>query len=349
MSKNKYAFTAIVLIIWIASFFLITDWAGIDFAGTLFKINPLAFILGYLFYALAVLACISILYRCLKAMNIKPSLRAVSKAWIFGSFIDNIVPTITPLGEASMAYFLEKFYRISYVNSLAAIGMYVSSWGLATSFFSIISLLLIQAFVGLQNMISGTAIVLIVIAVAIFVLLTTGWFLLITNRRIVERIVCKLVKFYNRVYNLVKSGKVSYEYCVYKVEFDKTYESLELFMKNKKQMTLFTLLFGVPLVAHALCLYFILLGFGVNISFFSVLLVHIISSVAGLITFIPAGMGVYEVVSSSTLGLTASSEVAVAAIFLYRLIFVWTTNIIGGLVGVLQGIEHPTRMKHEAG
>ena len=278
-------------------------------------------------------------------MGIKPPISAVSKAWIFGSFVDNIMPTITPLGEASMAYFLEKFYRVSYVKSLAAIGMYVSSWGLSTSLFSVVSLILVQAFVGLENLISGTAIILVIIAVGIFILLTTGWFLLITNRGLVERIVCKLVSIYNKIYNKVKRKKISYEYCVFRTEFDKSYSSLELFMKNKKQMVLFTLLFSIPLAAHAFCLYAILWGLGVNISFFAVLLIHIISSVAGLISFIPSGIGVYEVVSSSSLGAVMSSDVAVAAIFLYRLIFVWSTNVVGGLVGVIQGIDHPGRLK----
>jgi uncharacterized membrane protein YbhN (UPF0104 family) len=80
----------------------------------------------------------------------------------------------------------------------------------------------------------------------------------------------------------------------------------------------------------------------------AILLVHIVSSVAGLVSFIPSGTGVYELVSSSTLtavipgaapGMAAAGGVAVAAVFLYRLVFVWTTNFVGGLVGIVQGVE----------
>ncbi len=75
---------------------------------------------------------------------------------------------------------------------------------------------------------------------------------------------------------------------------------------------------------------------------------HIVSSVAGLVSFIPSGTGVYELVSSSTLNgvvskvvpdSIAAGNIAVAAVFLYRLIFVWTTNFVGGLIGIVQGVE----------
>jgi uncharacterized protein (TIRG00374 family) len=335
-------------VLWIAGFYFITDLFGLDLVATLGRINPLSVLLGFALYSLAVLSSIWILYRCLKGVHLKPPIAGIGKAWIFGSFIDNIGPTVTPLGEASMAYFLEKFYGVSYVKSLAAIGMYVSAWGLSVSFFSIISLFVVHAFEGLQNLISGPAIALVVVAVLIFVVITAGWFLLIMNRRLVERIVCKIIRIYNRIYNKFGRRKITFEKCVFQVEFDKSYNALEMFMKNKRQMLGYTVVFAVPQITHVLCMYFILLGFGVHVPFLAILLVHIVSSVAGLVSFIPSGTGVYELVSSSTLtavipgaapGMAAAGGVAVAAVFLYRLVFVWTTNFVGGLVGIVQGVE----------
>jgi len=348
MLSKKYVFTVVVFVLWIVGFFGISDVFGLDLLETLSRINPLSVFLGFMFYALAVLTSVWILYGCLRGVQLNPPVRGIGKAWVFGSFIDNIGPTVTPLGEASMAYFLEKFYRVSYVKSLAGIGMYVSSWGLSVSFFSIISLVVIQVFEGLSSLISGPMIALLMIAIFIFVLITAGWFLLIMNKGLVERIVCRVVRIYNKIYNKFKRRKVTFEHCVFRIEFEKSYSALEIFMKNKRQMMAYTLAFIVPQMTHVACMYFILLGFGVQVPFLALLLVHIVSSVTGLVSFIPSGTGVYELVSSSTLqGVVAravpdgisAGNIAVAAVFLYRLIFVWTTNFIGGLIGILQGVE----------
>ncbi len=341
---KRYAIIAAVFVAWLVMFYFLSGLAGLDLTGSVSKANPVAIVLSFLLYFLAISTGVFVLYRCLKAVGLKPPIKGIYKAWLFGSFVDNIVPTLTPMGEASMAYFMEKFYRVSYTKSLAAIGMYVSAWGLSISLFSTLSLVLIQLFVGLQTFIPPAAIFLLVIAVLIFIGLTAGWFLLITNRGFVERMVCRIVPVYNKVYNAIKGKKLTFEYCVFKIEFEKAYTSLELFMKNKKEILTGMLLFVVPQLTHIFCLYFLLLGFGVEVSFFAVLLIHIVSSVAGLISFIPSGMGIYEVVSSGTLGMSVPSDIAVAAIFIYRLIFVWTTNLLGGAIGILQGIEQPGKV-----
>jgi len=334
MSK-RYAFTLVVFILWILGFYLASDLAGGELIGELSKLSLGGVVLGFLFYVAAIGTGMFILYRCLRYVGLKPPIRGVSKAWIFGSFLDNITPTVMPLGEASMAYFLEKFYRVSYIKSLAAIGMYVSSWGISVSMFSAIAVILIQYFIGIPVQF----LVPIVVVVFIFSLMTTGFLLLLTRKKLVEKIVCFIVRIYNKIYNVVKSKKITFERCVFLIEFEKSYASLEMIMKNKRHIIISVFLFAIPQLCHVLCIYSLLVfGFGVNISFFGVLMIHIISSVAGLLSFIPSGLGIYEVVASSTLAVSVPVATATAAVMLYRLIFVWTTNFLGGLIGILQGV-----------
>ena len=333
--SKRYAFTAIVFVLRVIGFYLGSDLSGGELSGELAKLNPLGLIMGFLFYFLAISISLLIFYRCLRYVGLKPPIKGVAKAWIFGSFLDNITPTIMPLGEASMAYFLEKFYKISYSKSLAAIGMYVSAWGMSVSMFSAVAVIVIQYFLGIPE----GLIVPIVLVVLVFTAMTTGWLLLLTRKKFVERVVRKIAKIYNRIYNVIKRRKLTYEACVFMIEFEESYSKLEAVMKNKRHIFVSVLMFAIPQLCHVLCMYSILVfGFGVNMPFLGVLLIHIISSVAGLVSFVPSGLGVYEVVAGSSPAGTVPVSTAAAAVMLYRIIFVWTTNLLGGFIGVTQGI-----------
>jgi uncharacterized protein (TIRG00374 family) len=336
---RRYVFTAVIFGVWIVGFWLASDVTGQNLISGLTKAPLWSILAGFGFYLLATGTGIYTLYRCLKYVELKPPKKAVAKAWIFGSFVDNMAPTVTPIGEAAMAYFLEKFYRISYTKSLAAIGLYVSSWGISVSLFSTIAVILVQYFVGIP----GEFILPIVIILAFFITITIGWLVFITKKSLMRSILCKIMSLYNRVYNKIRRRKVTFEKCIFDMEFERSYSSLGAVMKSKKHIFGSVLMLGLPQLAHVLCVYVLLLGFGVQIPFFNVLLIHIVASVAGLISFIPSGLGVYEIVSSSALAAGISGEIAIGAIFIYRLIFVWTTNLLGGAIGVMQGVGEITK------
>ncbi len=342
MSK-RYIFTVVVFILWIAGFYLGTDFLrsdpnfrGVDLVGILSSAPLLGVMLAYACYFAAVGTGIFILYGCLRHVGVKPPLGGLSKAWIFGSFVDNVTPTITPMGEASMAYFMEKFHRIPYTQSLAAIGMYVSAWGLSVSLFSVVAVLLVNQTVGVADEFKLP----IVLVIGFFVLITAGWMVLLTNKKLVERIVYRIVRVYNKVYNRLKNKRITFDKCVYSIAFEQSFATLELIMKNKRQIVSSMLLFLIPQVAHVVCIYALLVGYGVQIPFFQVLMVQILSTVAGLISFIPSGLAVYESVSVGLfMNMGVPGAAAIGTIFFYRLIFVWTTNFIGGVVGLKAGVE----------
>lgn len=333
--SRKYLFVLVVFVLWIVGFYLAMDYTGEDPSRELARLNPLGVVMGLGFYCLAVFTGVFILYLCLRKVDVEPPLRGLSKAWIFGSFIDNILPTLTPLGEATMAYFLEKFYRISYTKSLAAIGMYVSSWGMSVSIFSTLFVAIALYF----GRIPESFVIPLVIVIILFSLVTMGWLLLLTKKKWVERIVCGVMGVYNKIYNKIKRRKVTFESCVFLAEFEKSYASLELFMKHKAHMINTLALFIIPQLAHVLCIYSIFLfGFGVEVHLLDVLAIHIVASVAGLLSLIPSGLGVYEAVASLAAANMGVAGITAAATFLiYRLIFVWTTNLLGGVIGMVEG------------
>lgn len=341
MSK-RYFFTGVVFLLWILGFYLVTDFTGDDIIKALSSANPLSFLGGVFLYLIAVSTGAYVLYSSLKKMGVKPPVRGVYKAWIFGSFIDNIAPTITPVGEASMAFFLERFYRVSYAKSLASIGMYVSSWGISVSVFATASIVLVTL---TGNMPEGFLIP-VAVVVGLFSLITVGWLLLLTKKSLIKRIVCKFVGLYNRIHNRIKRRNVTYDSFIVDMEFEQSYSSLEVVMKNKMQVLKSVLVFFLPQLAHIGCIYIVILGFGVEVSFFSVMGIQIVATVIGLLSLIPSGLGVYEGVSVGALALSVGipESVAFSAIFIYRLIFLWGTNLLGGIIGIVEGIENPGKM-----
>jgi uncharacterized protein (TIRG00374 family) len=339
---KRYVFTGIVFVLWIVGFYLAADFStkDVNLVDALMEINPLSIIAAVGLYLLAICIGIFILYRALRSVGVKPPVKGLAKAWIFGSFLDNIAPTITPIGEASMAYFLDRFYRLSYTKSLAAIGMYVSSWGISVSIFSTISV--IMAISG--GAIPGQFVIPVIFVVIMFSFITVGWLLLLTKKGLIERIICKFTRSYNKFYGKIRRKKITFEECVVKVEFERSYASLQSVMSNKRSIVSSVLLFFIPQLAHVACIYVLVLGFGVQISFFEVLGIQIVASVMGLISFIPSGMGVYEIIATAALSAGVPAFVAISAIFIYRLIFVWMTNLIGGLIGIVEGIENPGKV-----
>jgi len=337
---KKYAFTVLVFILWIFGFYFATGgFTGDDLVNILLIVEPWSLLVGVGTYLIAVGTGIWVLHRSLRYVGIQAPWIGVGRAWIFGSFIDNIAPTVTPVGEASMAYFLEKFYRISYTKGLAAVGMYVSAWGVSVSLFSISAVLLANHFVGIP----AEFLIPVLLIVVVFSTITCGWILLLNRRNLVRRIVGKFIKVYNKLYNYIRRKKVTFDASVYEIEFDKSYNSLKILLTNKRQVVGSVALFLIPQIMHVICLYSLLLGFGAEISIFEVLTIQIVASVAGLISFIPSGLGIYEGASIGGFALSGgvAESSAFGAVFLYRLIFVWGTNLIGGVIGMHAGIKNP--------
>lgn len=335
--SRRYVFTAIVFVLWIVGFYLAGSMSGIDLFAKVLEASPGSIVLGIGFYLVSIGTGIFILRRCLRFVGEKPPAAAVAKGWLFGAFIDNVSPTVAPLGQVAIAYFLERFYNIKYSKSLAAIGVYVTSWGIAAGIFSACAIMITQAFVGIPEQ----YLAFVLFTLSFFTVSIVIWFLLLTNKGVIKKIVHRFVSPYNKVYNRFRKNKVTFDPQVYDVEFERSYASLDIVMKSKTLLLSSIAFFWIPQTGQALCLYFMVLGFGVQVPFLGLLMVHIVSSMIGMLSIIPSGLFVYEaaVVNLSAVVAPGAGEVMLASVMLYRLIFVWMTNLLGGAIGIMQGIK----------
>jgi len=334
--SRRYLFTVVVFVLWILGFQVASSMGGIDLWGMFLRVSPWSVLVGLTFYVISASAGIFILYRALGYAGVKAPFKGVAKGWIFGSFIDNISPTVAPLGQVGITYFMERFYDVAYSKSLAAIGMYVSAWGVGASMFSTVGIILAHLFVGIPQEYLFFAL----LALAFYFGATIVWLLLLTKKELMRRIVHVLVRPYNKVYNLVRKGDVTFDSHVYDIMFDRSYASLDVVMRNKGHLFTSAALFWILQLGQVTCLYFIIMGFGVSVPFFGILMVHVVSSMISLLSIIPSGLFIYEtaIVKLTEAVAPGSGQAILAAVMLHRLIFVWLTNLIGGAIGVIQGI-----------
>jgi len=334
---TRYLFTLVVFVLWVVSFYLAANMGGVDLIEEFMQASPSSILLGFVFYGIAVSTGIFVLRRCLIFAGQSLPFRGVAKAWMFGAFIDNVSPTVAPLGQVGITYFLWRFYKVAYPKSVAAIGMYITSWGVSAGIYSTFAILLVHISSGIPK--EYTFFVLI--ALSFYLVSTIIWFSLITNKGLIKKVARRFVVLFYRIRSRFKHDGTKFEEKVYDTQFEHSYSSLGMVMKNKGHLLTSIALFWIPQIGQVLCLYFMILGFGINISLLDLLMVHIVSSLIGMLSIIPSGLFVYE---TAVVGLTevvapGAGGAILAAVLLYRLIFVWTTNLIGGLVGITQGIK----------
>jgi len=336
---SRTTFSIFVFVVWLLSFISIAEIMNIPLLSTLRSMSPLYFLAAIFIYLGAISCGIGALMLSLRNTGIKVGVKGLAKAWIFGSFVDNMSPTITPFGEAVMGYFLKKFYGVPYSKGMAAIGAYVTSWGVSVTIFSTVSLILAHIlFPGISKVPGAT--LFSVLIVLVFSSITLGSILVFMKKRFIERIANIVVALYIRLKQIIKKREIPKT--KYTSEFENFYERTKSMVKNRRIISINVVIFFGSQFAHGLALWTIIRGFGINVPFIAVLFIHIVSSVSGLISFIPSGFGVYEISSSGlivTLFEGVPSGVAVAIVFVYRFIFVWFTNFIGGIIGLMQGIK----------
>lgn len=333
----KPKFTVLVFALWIFGMFFGSAAVGVDLFYNVTKITWWGLLGGIFFYLLAIFCGVLALYISLSYVGVKTKSKGIIKGWIFGSFIDNISPTITPLGEVTIIWFLNRFYGVFYYIGLAAIGIYVAAWGIASTIIAAASFLV--AFLFLNVPITYQIFSLII--VLIFGGLSTSAIILVRNEKVIKPIAISASKLFYRIRNKLTGKNKPYDEEKTLSRFQKFHESFGMLIKNKRLLVTVITILVINQLCHVLGAYVIFLGLGVDIDIMVILFVHMTSMVTGLLLLVPGGMGIYSVVSGGLyVGLFGIDEsIAVTGVIIYRIIFLWGTNLLGMIVGMTEGIK----------
>ena len=124
-------------------------------------------------------------------------------------------------------------------------------------------------------------------------------------------------------------------------EFKKFYKPIDVFFQNKRIVLISGIIQTIPSFLATISIWALMQSLGVPVLFEQVLFVNAISwYIANAIVFIPSGIGIYETSTTQLFALFGfAAAPAVLSIVLFRLIFVWITNLIGFLMGLKAGLS----------
>jgi uncharacterized protein (TIRG00374 family) len=234
-----------------------------------------------------------------------------------------------PIGAAGGAAFEYSFLRKQAVDSGSIIVMWILRWIFSYTGFLIlflVSLILLPISPKLPFSPKFISI--------IFIMLIAGFALyviyLYKNK---EKFWVVWTKIFNGLNSLIKKFKKDPISLVKQKEiFEDIYTGIELFSK-KKRSSVFAVLAGMLYwFGDMICLYFVFWAFGYSINFGVLIFGYCISTLLGILSFVPGGIGVTE--GSMALiftGMGVPSVLALTAVLVFRLFSFWIWIPVGFL------------------
>jgi uncharacterized protein (TIRG00374 family) len=260
----------------------------------------------------------------------------VFKAMMIGLFVDNILPTIAPGGEFMMGYLIHRDSGEPLSKALASVVIQMVSWFVGFIAFAvvIISMLLYMGAISFELMVAVTffliifsAILGVIVYLAIdlkacekFILVFSGKIFAIatifTKKRFDERGKQWIIKVIREFHHSIASFAV------------------------RKWVIVFSC---ANLAFHhflaALSLFFVVLAFNVYLPFELVALLLVLTVLSSMLTFLPGGIGAFEIVGITLLSFETSVITATLILGVYRLIQYWFVVFAGGFLALGEGLE----------
>lgn len=334
MIKQLKYFT-LVFLAWLAIMIFAVNvlgiGGGVDFSRTnvvLFLVSAAVFWTGNTVWALNW----GIINRL---MGLKANLRNVLQCAYAGFFVDNILPTIAPGGEATMAYLLAKREHAHVSKTLTAVIVQSMTWFMGFIGFSLIVLLLL-----VLNGAIGTKMALVLLALlGIFASILGFVVYMALNPRACKRLIHWIM---HRFFWLIRrfTHRAERELLRWSSQrIDSFGRMIKTFGSKKRVLAVSTLIMVFHHTLIAFSFYLALLSAGIGVSAGIAALVFILTVLVSLISFIPGGLGVFEIAGTSLLGLSAPLAAGALAITLVRLVQYWSVIFIGGFFAVKLGLE----------
>lgn len=337
IASRKLRIFAIIFILWIAAMVLLLYNLGSEKAlGVLSSVN-----IYYLAAAVGAMCLSKLIYIVnmkwlLHFLGGKASFFTVCRATLVGMFVDNVLPTILPIGETAMGYVLYT-RRVSLPKAMATIVAQGISWFVG----------FIMLFLGVFAWLLATGQVpadLLIIAIIPFLLfcLFLGLFIYLTVnvskcKSVITKILTDFAFLFSRFFRKKRTRQEITNF-VYK-NVEDFHGAICPFLAHKKVLFVSFMLLAFHHFFVALSFFFVLQSFGMSISLDIAFFTFFAISLISLISFIPGGLGIYEAASISLLTLQGGLVVATLATSLFRIIEYWFTIFIGGILALHAGLE----------
>ncbi|AEC51740.1 hypothetical protein PNA2_0825 [Pyrococcus sp. NA2] len=319
----------LLLILGITLIGVLLWWAGIkDTLGLILRADLKFLLLATLMYCLAVLTWAIRWNTFLKGATIDVSFTKVLEGVFIGIFLNNITPGARTGGEAVKAIFIKRATSNgSYSRVFATV--------MADRILDVVPVIVLMTFAFLYAITLHTYIILIILGISVLLLfialaLTTIFSL---KENYALSILLRILRILKRLFpsKISATEEVLKEKLINEIrEFKGTLVKLA---KNRKKLASTMICSFILWGADILKTYFIFLSLGGDVTLLQVLLVRMASMAISMVSIIPGGIGISEVVQSGLfLALGIEKTLAVSVTMVDRLISFWIPTLLGGLL-----------------
>ncbi|BAA31116.1 lysylphosphatidylglycerol synthase transmembrane domain-containing protein [Pyrococcus horikoshii] len=319
----------LLIIIGVTLVLILLWWAGIERTIKLMMRADIRFILlAILMYCISVLIWAVRWNTFLKGANINVSFVKVIEGVFIGIFLNNLTPGARTGGEAVKVIFIKKASSNgSYSKVFATV--------IADRILDVIPVVVFMMLAFLYALTIHARVLLIILGISAIILVII--LLMTTVFSIKEKYALSALLYLARIFRKIFPSKFSMSEDKIKEkllgeirEFKETFLRLA---KRKRRLSSTMLYSFILWGADILKTYFIFLSLGGRITFLQVLLVRMASIAVAMISVIPGGIGITEVVQSALfLAVGVEKALAVSVTMLDRLISFWIPTLLGGIL-----------------
>ena len=319
----------------IAVIILLLWWAGI---GEVIEILRTAridyFLLAIVVYVASLITWALRWTVLMRSLDVRPRFREVLGALLVGVFINNVTPGARGGGEPVRAYYVHKKSGDPYGTVLATVMMDRILDVIPVVF------MLVLATVHVYRLGSITLTLTLLLLDAFFAVLTFATVGVLLSERKTKGILYWLYRQFKRI---TPKRALKYEerfVRAVEVSVPQFQENFRVLMRHKKAFTISLFWSFVTWTLILLRSYYIFYSINSPIQLVDVMVVQMIGIVVGMISVVPGGAGLIELINSTVYVLLGIDKgIAVTATILERLISYWIPTIIGALVMTHFGIK----------
>jgi uncharacterized protein (TIRG00374 family) len=157
--------------------------------------------------------------------------------------------------------------------------------------------------------------------IALLVVGTIGLIYMIESRRRINSFLTALTKFLNKLLGFFRRNKETINVAVAQDAFNELHDNYKLLKDNWRQLRVPFLYMMIANATEIAAIYVVYLAFGRLVNLGAVILAYAVANFAGLISVLPAGIGIYEGLMTAVLAATGiPASLSIPVTLMYRLL-----------------------------
>lgn len=326
----------LVFVAWFLAFYGLIRLIGVE-PDLVLSLNPVYFALGLMVFFLGLFIYAISWAFLLRSCGEYPRFVTVLKSMMIGLFVSKILPAMSP-GEMTMGYVAHKEDGLDLMNSLASVTAQMFSWGIGFGLTALIVVFWVLSTAHISSFVLLGVLFMLIIFMLIISLLGLFLFEPEAVRGVIKFFTFRVVRFVKWL-GFLKHKSLGGIERVLDSYLDSFRESAKPFLRRKKVIVLSSLIMVLYHMLIGLTFYFVAVGLGIQTYASLLFLFFVVSLLISWISFVPGGIGVFEVSSVSLVSTIASPSLALMAVAIFRLIYYWFKVFLGGLLAIEYEVE----------